>query len=494
MGRRSIVEVCLVWSKAWAGSGMRGMACVSLFVLCALLANCTGGGGSHHSDMFTISGTVTGLNGTGLVLADNGEDNLAVTANGSFTFATKIASGSAYAVTVKTQPTSPAQVCTVTGGSGTATANVTNVAVACTTTTYSIGGTVSGLSGTGLVLQDNGGDNLAVTANGSFTFPTKVASGGAYAVTVKTQPSSPAQTCVVTNGAGTASANVTNVTVACTTTTASTFSIGGTASGLSGTGLVLQDNGGDNLPVTANGSFTFATKIASGSGYAVTVKTQPSSPAQTCAVTNASGTATANVTNVTVACTTNTYTVGGTVSGLSGTGLVLQDNGGDNLAVTANGAFTFPTKVASGGAYAVTVHTQPSSPAQTCTVTSGAGTVTNANVVNVSVACTTTTTTFTVGGTVTGLSGSGLVLQDNGGDSYSVTGNGAFTFATKIANGSAYAVTVKTQPSSPADLSAKAAPKAYVLAFSLAPERRCLPLLGSSHHMHSIGMRFQMQS
>jgi hypothetical protein len=618
MGRRSFVEVCRAWSKAWIGSSLRGMACVSLLAMCALLANCNGGG-SQHSDRFTISGTVTGLSGTGLVLADNGGDNLAVTANGSFTFATavprgmaysvtvatqpanpgqncvvtsgsgtvagnvstvavactntattysiggavagltgtglvlqdnggdnlsvpagattftfatKLASGSAYAVTVKTQPTSPAQTCTVASGSGTATANVTNVAVTCTTTTYSIGGTasglsgtglvlqdnggdnfpvtangsftfatkiangsayavtvktqpsapaqtcsvtsgsgtatanvtnvtvtcttttysiggaVSGLSGTGLVLQDNGGDNLAVTANGSFTFPTKVASGGAYAVTVHTQPSSPAQTCAVANGTGTATANVTSVTVACTTTT-STFSIGGTASGLSGTGLVLQDNGGDNLPVTANGSFTFATKIASGSAYAVTVKTQPSSPAQTCAVTNATGTVTANVTNVTVACTTNTYTIAGTVSGLSGTGLVLQDNGGDNLAVTANGAFTFPTKVASGGAYAVTVHTQPSSPAQTCTVTSGAGTVTNANVTNVIVACTTTTTTFTIGGAVSGLSGSGLVLQDNGGDSYSVTGNGAFTFATKIANGSAYAVTVKTQPSSP---------------------------------------------
>jgi N-acetylneuraminic acid mutarotase len=398
---------------------------------------------------YTIGGTLSGLSGTGLVLQDNGGDNLSVAANGSFTFATKVASGGAYAVTVKTQPSSPAQACTVASGTGTATANVTNVAVTCTTTSYTVGGTVSGLAGTGLVLQDNGGDNLAVTANGSFTFPTKVASGGAYAVTVKTQPSSPTQTCAVTNGTGTANANVTNVTVACTTST-TTYTIGGTVSGLSGTGLVLQDNGGDNLTVTANGSFTFATKVASGGAYAVTVKTQPSSPAQTCGVTNASGTATANVTNVTVACTTNTYTVGGTVSGLSGTGLVLQDNGGDNLAVTANGAFTFPTKVASGATYAVTVHTQPSSPAQTCTVTSGAGTVTNANVTNVSVACTTTTTTYAIGGTVTGLSGSGLVLQDNGGDNFSVTGNGAFTFATKIASGSKYAVTVKTQPSSPA--------------------------------------------
>lgn len=83
-------------------------------------------------------------------------------------------------------------------------------------TQYSIGGTVSGLSGSGLVLQDNGGDNLAVSANGTFTFATKVNSGAAYAVTVLTQPSNPAQTCAVTNGSGTASADVTNVAVACT--------------------------------------------------------------------------------------------------------------------------------------------------------------------------------------------------------------------------------------------------------------------------------------
>ena len=57
-------------------------------------------------------------------------------------------------------------------GSGTANANVTNVQVACSnfTMTYTIGGTVSGLTGTGLVLQDNGGNNLTVSANGSFKF------------------------------------------------------------------------------------------------------------------------------------------------------------------------------------------------------------------------------------------------------------------------------------------------------------------------------------
>ena len=81
--------------------------------------------------------------------------------------------------------------------------------------TFTIGGTVSNLVGTGLVLQNNGGNNLPVAANGSFTFTTAIDSGAAYAVTVLTQPSNPAQTCVVASGSGTASANVTNVTVNC---------------------------------------------------------------------------------------------------------------------------------------------------------------------------------------------------------------------------------------------------------------------------------------
>ena len=286
---------------------------------------------------------MSGLSGS-VVLQDNGGDNLTVS-NGPFTFATKLASGAAYAVTVKTQPAG--QTCTVASGSGTiASANVTNVAVTCTTnapSTYSVGGTVSGLSGS-VVLQDNGGDNLTVSANGSFTFATKLASGAAYAVTVKTQPAG--QTCTVASGSGTiASANVTNVAVTCTTNAPSTYSVGGTVSGLSGS-VVLQDNGGDNLTVSANGSFTFATKLASGAAYAVTVQTHPAG--QTCTVASGSGTiASANVTNVAVTCTANaTYSVGGTVSGLAGT-VVLQDNGGDNLTVSANGPFTFATKLAS---------------------------------------------------------------------------------------------------------------------------------------------------
>jgi hypothetical protein len=174
-------------------------------------------------------------------------------------------------------------------------------------TTYTIGGTVSGLAGTGLVLQNNSGNNLTVTANGSFTFSTPIASGSAYNVTVLTQPSSPVQSCTVTSGSGTVGANVTSVMVTCVTA----YTISGTLSGLVGTGLVLQDNATDNLHVTANGSFTFATSIASGSPFSITVLTQPYSPAQTCTVANASGTASANITAINVVCTSKWTWVGG---------------------------------------------------------------------------------------------------------------------------------------------------------------------------------------
>ena len=85
--------------------------------------------------------------------------------------------------------------------------------IATPTVFYTVGGSVTGLTGTGLVLQNNGGDNRAVTANGAFTFATSVGAGSPYNVTVFTQPTG--QTCTVINGSGTANADVTNVAVNC---------------------------------------------------------------------------------------------------------------------------------------------------------------------------------------------------------------------------------------------------------------------------------------
>src|SRR6266446_1162300 len=310
--------------------------------------------------VFSVGGTVSGLSGT-VALQNNGGDKLTISVNGGFTFAAALTNSSPYAVAVLAQPAG--QTCTVANGAGTvAGANITNVTVTCAVNTFTVGGTISGLSGT-VVLRNNGGNDLTVSANGSFTFSAPVAQGSPYAVTVLTQPAG--QSCSVANGTGTvAGANVSSVTVSCTT---NTFTVGGTISGLSGT-VVLQNNGGDNLTISVNGSFAFAAALINASPYAVTVLAQPAG--QTCTVANGSGTlAGANVTNVTLTCSAIVFSVGGTVSGLIGTGLVLQDNGGDNLPVSANSTFTFSTAIASGASYSVTVLTQPTNPSQSCTVT-----------------------------------------------------------------------------------------------------------------------------
>ncbi|WP_298213664.1 hypothetical protein [Acidovorax sp.] len=168
---------------------------------------------------------------------------------------------------------------------------------------------------------------------------------------------------------------------------AGTFTVGGSVSGL-GTGktLTLQNAGADDLALTANGSFVFVTRLSSGAAYAVTVKAQPAG--QRCTVSQGTGNATANVANVQVQCenlAAATYTVGGSVSGLTGGSVVLQNNGRDDLSLGSNGGFTFATALAGGGAYAVTVKTQPAG--LSCTVSNGSGTVAAANVGSVQVSC-----------------------------------------------------------------------------------------------------------
>lgn len=81
------------------------------------------------------------------------------------------------------------------------------------------------------------------------------------------------------------------------------------------------------------------------------------------------------------------YTVGGTVTGVVGTGLVLQVNSGDNLGIVTQGSFTFGSSITKGDTYTVTVATQPTDPVQTCSVYNGTGTISNVDVGNVIVTC-----------------------------------------------------------------------------------------------------------
>ena len=193
--------------------------------------------------------------------------------------------------------------------------------------TYTVGGTVTGLAGSGLVLMFRDSAlsgphavSLAVAASGGFTFAPAVPQGSSYTVYVGTQPSSPTQNCVVTNDAGVVLTNITTVAVACSSTVAG-YTVDGTVSGLVGSGLTLGicassplHGGGYGcssvLQVSANGAFTLGPVSLAHLARAVSVSItqQPSSPTQHCVISNAAfSIQSANLTGVTVSCAEYSY-------------------------------------------------------------------------------------------------------------------------------------------------------------------------------------------
>jgi hypothetical protein len=187
--------------------------------------------------------------------------------------------------------------CSASRGLGTMpTHDVTDIAITCSDEAYSLGGTVAGLTTSGLVLSD-GSEDYSVPVNAAdFTMPTAVAYGSGYAVRVQTHPAS--LTCTVSGGTGTMPANaVTNVRVTCAS---AAYTLGGSIFGLRTSGLVLTD-GMDDLPVSANATqFSMPNALASGSDYAVTIKAQPRSG--TCQITRGTGTVSGDVGTVRVTC------------------------------------------------------------------------------------------------------------------------------------------------------------------------------------------------
>lgn len=180
---------------------------------------------------------------------------------------------------------------------------------------YTIGGQVLGVTGTGLVLQDNGGHNLAIGAGAAsyaFTFSGAIPRGGApYSITVFSNPSG--QACTVANPVGTALAAVRNADLVCTNLARTTYTVSGTVTGLTAGSLLLQDDLGlndtDLLPVSADGAFTFVDRVGHGDSYGVSVFAQPTT--RNCVVNHGSGTALSKVTNVSVVCVGDWAWMGG---------------------------------------------------------------------------------------------------------------------------------------------------------------------------------------
>jgi hypothetical protein len=391
---------------------------------------------------YTVGGTVNGLrSGQQVTLRLNGSDSLTLTSDDEFVFPVRIAHGGSFSATVSSQPLGA--TCSISNASAAGiTADTKNVRVTCAAEGFPIMGHVIGLTpGKQLTLYNNGSDALTIDKDGFFAFAVRVPLGGNYAVTVSGQPIGQTCTAAFGSGAGVVVPAL-NVTVLCAE---STLPVGGALTGLSnGQQVTLFNNGYDPLTLRGNGNFEFPNPIAFNGSYLVTVSSQPNG--QTCTVRNGGGSgASTAIRDVAVECARNSFTVGGTVSGLAaGRQLTLNNNGADPLTLAGNGAFQFATPVATNSGYLVTVATQPVG--QVCAVANGVGSSVSVDVSNLQITC---QDGFTVGGAIAGLGNlTGLVIA-NGADSLTIPPNAtSFTLPTRVAQGSSFNLSVRTQPSS----------------------------------------------
>lgn len=181
---------------------------LSLAVL--MLAACS------TNDSYTIGGTVTGLTGSGgpqsVVLQNNGLDNLVISANGPFTFATALTSTSTtnptYNVTILTQPIG--QTCTVTGGNGVATSNIASVVVNCASTTANYAYVVNAGGGISQFTFAAGGaltpnlNAISAAVTGASPYAIAIAPSGTYAYVVNSGDDTLSQYNIGSDGALTA--------------------------------------------------------------------------------------------------------------------------------------------------------------------------------------------------------------------------------------------------------------------------------------------------
>lgn len=256
-------------SSKLGGGHRTQLGFLAIAVAVVLVSGCGGSGGGGASSGFAIGGNVSGLTGgQPFTLQNNGADALTVTASGSFTFAKPAGS---YNVTVSTQPAG--QTCSVSNGSGSMiSANVNNVAVNCSPNTYTVGGTLVGLSsGHQITLENNGTDPLTLTADGTFAFHIPEAYGGNYNVTVTSQPGEASQQLcsIVVGGSGTVSGAVTGVFVSCSSVEQVLYNFSGAPDGVDPEASLIMDNAGNLYGTTRLGSANF------GIGYGIVFKLSP---------------------------------------------------------------------------------------------------------------------------------------------------------------------------------------------------------------------------
>jgi len=241
---------------------------------------------SCSSSATTLGGSVTGLTGTGLVVASNGQSlSIPLPSTGTsttFTFPQALAYGTPYDVTVPTQPTN--QYCSVGNGKGTmAGLNVSNVQLNCGPGSFALSGTANGLLGPLTLVVSSTGDTAALTvAKPGFSFATLIPVGTRYRV----YSQFPALRAYACNAAdGTMPPGGVSLVLSCFTQYAHTLTVSGLASGASlGLSMTFSYPTGsspdqsDTMTQTftaSNGTLTYYLPVGASYSYGITA--QPAS-------------------------------------------------------------------------------------------------------------------------------------------------------------------------------------------------------------------------
>ncbi len=271
-----------------------------------------------------VTGELSGLASStvNLHLISGAGTSIITVGNGSFEFPVRVPNGSDWDVGAQPDslPTDPHQRCDLAERPVERIESDLHVRVICRNS-YSVGGRVEGLHGTGLILHmDYVGDlDLFVydeiETNRDFTFFRRLVDGESYEVKVYQAPSGPTQGCVIDNATGViAGADIANVIVRCGEAQLS-YSV----EGLAGDGLIVglsaeTDDAPDQEPpslhpaeqhpVPADGQYSFDYLFEDNQAYEVRIVQQPQAPEQECEVVDATGRIGANAPLPTVRCPT----------------------------------------------------------------------------------------------------------------------------------------------------------------------------------------------
>lgn len=329
-------------------------------------------------------------------------DTLDVAADGPFAFAPGVLAGGEWSAQVLQQPRG--QRCTLEPAEGVmGSAPDSSLTLTCADLpVHTLRVSVAGLRGAGgLVLRERASDQeITVDASGSAAFPELIQAGEPYDLAILQQPTTPAQLCTFDGAQAGVMPDADHVGARITCAPSPTFAVTATVVGLEGAGLRVSFNDGLEIldvprPVIQSdpSQITFTRRLLRGEPYRVTVVQQPNTPQQLCQVYQGEGVIDASdTTDMQVLCrrvsSNASYALRGTVTGLFGQDLVLINGfGTERVEIDENGAFAFPTTVADGSDYRVTVDRQPREPAQRCRVFNGSGTVRGADITDLQVAC-----------------------------------------------------------------------------------------------------------